>query len=113
MQRELQVEQAARAECRGRASGDLADLVLERRRHGRPGQHAGRVARVHAGRLDVLEHRGDPRVLAVAERVDVELERALEVAVDEHGPVTSSSPAERATCMPRPPSTWCGRTSTG
>ena len=48
-----------------------------------PGSDAGRVARVDARRLDVLQHRGDPRAVAVAERVDVELERALEVAVDE------------------------------
>ena len=40
-----------------------------------------------AGRLDVLEHRGDPGVLAVAERVDVELERAFEIAVDEARPL--------------------------
>jgi len=33
--------------------------------------------------LDVLEDRGHPRALAVAERVDVELDRAGEEAVDE------------------------------
>ena len=35
--------------------------------------------------LDVLDDRRDPAVLAVAEHVDVELERALEEAVDECG----------------------------
>ena len=37
--------------------------------------------------LDVLHHRGDIRVGAVAEGVDVELDRALEEAVDEDDPV--------------------------
>ena len=38
-----------------------------------------------AGPLDVLDDRRDPRVLAVAEDVDVELERTFEEAVDERG----------------------------
>ena len=54
--------------------------AVERRRR----QHARRVARVDAGLLDVLHHRGDVGVVAVAERVDVELDRVLEEAVDEH-----------------------------
>ncbi len=37
--------------------------------------------------LDVLHHGRDVRLLAVAERVDVELDRVLEEAVDEHRPV--------------------------
>ena len=46
-------------------------------------QDAGRVARVHARLLDVLHHRGDVGVGAVAQRVDVDLDRVLEEAVDE------------------------------
>ncbi len=66
------------------------------------------------GALDVLEDRRDPAVLAVAEDVDVELERALEELVDEgRARASSSSSGVRATRMPRPPSTYEGRTSTG
>src|SRR5271169_2899845 len=38
---------------------------------------------MNAGGFDVLEHDGDPCVLSVAERIDVELECAFDVAVDE------------------------------
>ena len=54
-----------------------------RRASRRRRQHARRVARVDAGLLDVLHHRGDVRVRPVAQRVDVELDRVLEEAVDE------------------------------
>ena len=47
-------------------------------------EHAGGVARVDAGLLDMLHESGDPGVLPVAERVDVELDGALEKAVDEN-----------------------------
>ena len=40
-----------------------------------------------AGLLDVLHDRADVRVLAVGERVDVDLDRVLEEAVDERAPV--------------------------
>ena len=46
-------------------------------------QHAGRVAGVDAGLLDVLHDAADPDVLAVADRVDVDLDRVLEEAVEE------------------------------
>ena len=46
-------------------------------------EHARGVARVDAGLLDVLHDGGDVRLLAVAERVDVDLDRVLEEAVDE------------------------------
>ena len=54
-------------------------LVAERVRR----QHAGRVAGVDAGLLDVLHDPADPDVVAVAERVDVDLDRVLEEAVEE------------------------------
>ena len=57
----------------------LEHLVPERVRR----QDAGRVARVHAGLLDVLHDPADPDVLAVAERVDVDLDRVLQEAVEE------------------------------
>ena len=40
------------------------------------------------GLLDVLHHGADVHGDAVAERVDVDLERALEEAVDERRPAT-------------------------
>ena len=46
-------------------------------------QHAGAVAGVDAGLLDVLHDPADPDVLAVAQRVDVDLDRVLEEAVEE------------------------------
>ena len=54
-------------------------LVAERVRR----QHAGAVAGVDAGLLDVLHDPADPDVLAVAQRVDVDLDRVLEEAVEE------------------------------
>ena len=41
---------------------------------------------MHAGLLDVLHDRGDEGFAPVAERVDVDLDRALEEAVDQHAP---------------------------
>ena len=60
------------------------------------GQHAARVAGVDAGLLDVLHHGGDVGVLAVGERVDVDLDRVLEEAVDEQSrPATLARSASR------------------
>ena len=84
---ELEVDQAARAETGREPGSDLADLLLERLAHGWARQHARRVARVDSNGLDVLEHGCDPGRAAVTERVDVELERALEVPVDEARPL--------------------------
>ena len=100
-QRELQVEEAAHAEPRVRARCDLADLDVERRRHRGRRDHAGRVAGVDPCRLDVLEDPPRPSRLAVAEHVDVELERALEELVDERRLVLSK--LVRAANHPHPP----------
>ena len=56
-------------------------------RHARSGDDDGGVARVAAGALHVLEDRRDPCVAAVAEDVDVELDRVVEEAVDEARPL--------------------------
>ena len=62
------------------ARADLVEhLGAERVRR----QHAGRVAGVDAGLLDVLHDPADPDVLAVADRVDVDLDRVLQEAVEE------------------------------
>ena len=85
-ERELDVQQADDAERGAEPADDAADLrvrlLVERRRR----QDAGRVAGVDPGLLDVLHHRADVDRDAVAERVDVDLERALEEAVDERRP---------------------------
>ena len=49
-----------------------------------------------AGLLDVLHDGADVDVLAVAERVDVDLDRVLEEAVDEHGVVGARPRAARS-----------------
>ena len=77
--RELDVQQPDDPECGPEAADELADLRRVRRRR----QHARGVARVDPRLLDVLHHGRDVRIGAVAEGVDVELDRALEEAVDE------------------------------
>ena len=56
--------------------------VAAAQRHRR--QRARRVAGVDAGLLDVLHDPADVDLGAVAQRVDVDLDRVLEEAVDEH-----------------------------
>src|SRR5207245_5336965 len=85
MQRELEVEQSACTDPGGDRGGELANLLLPRRSHRGRRDDAGRVAGVNAGRLDVLEDPADPDRLAVAEDVDIELERAFEELVHERG----------------------------
>ena len=105
VQRELQVEQAAGTEA-ARECRRQCPISASR---AEPTDGAGRTQAespgVDAGALDVLDDRRDPAVLAVAEDVDVELERAFEEAVDERRAASSSSAGVRATRMPRPPST--------
>ena len=71
------------------AAGLLADgvehVVAERVRR----QHAGRVAGVDTGLLDVLHDPADPHLLAVAQGVDVDLGRVLEEAVEEDLPLAA------------------------
>ena len=74
-----QADDAERLRDPGRLLADLREhLVAERVRR----QHAGRVAGVDPGLLDVLHDPRDPDVVAVAERVDVDLDRVLEEAVE-------------------------------
>ena len=85
LHRELHVHQADDFERLGervsRLAHGLPHLGGERvRRH-----HHRCVSRMHAGKLDVLQHTADDRGLAVAEAVDVELHGVLQKFVDEHG----------------------------
>ena len=61
-----------------------AQLVLDRLRQRVRRQRARRVARMHARLLDVLHDAADHDVLAVAERVDVDLDRVVQEAVEQH-----------------------------
>ena len=60
----------------------LLDLAQHLRAERHRGDDAGRVARVDAGLLDVLHDRADVDGLAVGQRVDVDLDRVLEEAVE-------------------------------
>ena len=83
MQRELHVAEPLHAEPAHEQLGLAADLGLELGPDRERRDHAGRVARVHAGLLDVLHDGRHDRVLAVADRVDVDLDGVLDEAVDE------------------------------
>ena len=64
-------------------------------------QHAGRVAGVDPGLLDVLHDAADPDVLAVADRVDVDLDRVLQEAVEEDlAPVRAARDAQQVVLEP-------------
>jgi hypothetical protein len=93
--RELHVDQPAYAQrqCdRARLRADLAlDLVAQRQ--GR--DHAGRVARVHAGLLHVLHDGPDPGPPAVADRIHVDLDRVLDEAVDQRRGLHRPRPQHR------------------
>ncbi len=83
LERVLHVHQAADLE----GEGELGGLALElgddfgARRLRR--QRAGAVARVDAGFLDVLHDAADEDVLAVAEAIDVDLDGAAQIAVEQ------------------------------
>ena len=66
--------------------------------------HAGRVAGVHAGLLDVLHDRADPGPRAVADGVDVDLDRVLDEAVDQRAglaPAATAARPRRSRCASR------------
>src|SRR5437868_2220012 len=71
------------ASCEAGGPGGLrADLAQHLVAEGVRGKHAGRVAGVDPRFFDVLHDAGDPHHLPVAERVDVNLDRVLEEAVE-------------------------------
>ena len=67
------------------APGVVLDHPDRRRVERRRRDHAGAVAGVHAGLLDVLHDRADDHLAGrVAHRVDVDLDGVLQEAVDQH-----------------------------
>src|SRR5581483_7605171 len=83
---ELHVDQPDDPERGREPRDDLADLRFMAGGERVRWQDAGRVAGVDARLLDMLHHRRHVRRLAVAERVDVDLERTLEETIDERLP---------------------------
>ncbi len=81
----LHVHQAAHLQGAAQLLGGPADEVQMVEAHLVRGQHAGAVAGVDAGLLDVLHHAHEHHVLAVGHRIDVHLVCVLDVLVDEHG----------------------------
>ncbi len=90
--RELHVQQPDHAQRGPEPTDRLLDLRELLHAHRLRRQHAGGVARVDSRFLHVLHHGCDVDLLAVAERVDVELDRMLEEAIDERRP---GHPAKR------------------
>ncbi len=78
---ELEVDQAPHADRLGQADAGVPDPLQDLGREAHRRHDAGAVARVDPGALDVLHDAGDHRPLAVAERVDVQLDRALHEVV--------------------------------
>jgi hypothetical protein len=80
---ELHVHQAADVQGQSHLHG-LALQLLDRLGRQREGRHrAGRVARVDAGFLDMLQHAGHEHVLAVAQGVDVDFRGAAQIVVQQ------------------------------
>src|SRR5216684_3578113 len=82
----LHVHQADHVERLGQAPGVVADALEHPGREAYRGQHARRVARVHAGLLDMLHDAANDHVIAVGERVYVHFGGVFEKLVDQYGP---------------------------
>src|SRR5690606_40522311 len=81
----LRVHPADDLEADREASDLLADLALHLFAQAERRQRAARIARMDAGLLDVLHDAADDDLAAVADRVDVDLDREVEEAVEQHG----------------------------
>ena len=84
LHRELHVHEPDHAQAPRHTGGGLLDLVDHLHRQAVRRDAAGRVAGVHASLLDVFHHAGDDHLAAVADAVDVDLDRVLEKPVDQH-----------------------------
>ena len=81
---ELHIHQPDNAQRAGQRLGLAADLLDQRVRQGLRRQRAGRVAGMNAGFLDMFHDAADIDVLAVAQRVDINLDGVVQEAVDQH-----------------------------
>ena len=89
LDRELHVHQADDVERLRHRDGLAPHLLLHLLRQRVRRQRARRVAGVHAGLLDVLHDPADHDALAVADRVDVDLDRVVQEAVEQHRAVVA------------------------
>ena len=90
----LHVQQPDHAEPFGKGAGVPAHLLHLFFGDEVGWKHAGRIARVDAGVLDVLHHPADDAAITVRDGIHIGLEGVLEEAVDEHG-VLLARPARR------------------
>jgi hypothetical protein len=80
----LHVHQADHVERLGQRLGLVAEFGDQGGRQSIGRQGAGAVAGMDAGFLDMLQHAGDVDVVAVGNAVDIDLDRVIEIAVDQH-----------------------------
>ena len=81
---ELDVDQADYTQALRQAAGDVAKLGNLSLGKGKGRDAAGRVAGMHAGFLDVLQHAADVDVLAIAQGIYVAFDGTLQEAVKVH-----------------------------
>ncbi|MPM37476.1 hypothetical protein SDC9_84093 [bioreactor metagenome] len=84
LNRKLDIHQSDHMEFGGQFGGVNPHLVLKLPAQSHRRNHAGRVAGVNPGGLDVFHDRADHRTLAVGDAVDVEFDRILEEPVDQN-----------------------------
>src|ERR1035437_9071796 len=85
--RELHVHQSDHLERSRQLEGVFAHALEQRLRDVDRGQHAGRIAGVDAGFLDVLPDAADHDVFAVRERVHIDFNRVFQKLIDQDGAV--------------------------
>ena len=84
LDRELDVHQPADLEPVREQFGLALDLGDDRGRQAVRRDRAGAVARMDAGFLDMLQHAGNDDLPAVADRIDIDLDRVAQILVDQN-----------------------------
>ena len=85
LHRKLQVDQASHVEGQGQVLAPLADRRQRLGAQADRRQAAGRIARVDAGRFDVLHQSADHhRAAGIAQGIDIHFGGVVEVLVDQH-----------------------------
>ena len=84
LDRKLDVHQADNAQFLRHGLGGGGDLGNDGRGQGMGRQHAGRIAGMNARLLDMLHDAADHRHSAIADGIDIDLDRILEKLVKQH-----------------------------